>query len=344
MKKNVRIITTILLISANLFICCSCVIADIPTVDSTSSNHIVQIVSAVPADSLCDPDGTSAADTDDTTKEAETTSVRPPRRELPAPEKIVTLDDYFASLIQPENDLTGEPGLLTRLLDASTTPQVSFDELEVISFYYLDQIIPERSNHFIKVRDRISLSLGRATPQMKAVCKYYPIQIIAKIDEDNVFMPFKTECNGRIIYILAVYTKIMYDNFEWWASIGENYYFSELYSLKDFETIKAGEILPEDFLIKHVMISPNGMKMNRYNDCRVQTVYDENDPKVTKEIIHKAAIPLKDGVAVITSSSPDMETYERLVLDVELFKYGESCEKYPAISILRDGFYPPLPY
>ncbi len=49
------------------------------------------------------------------------------------------------------------------------------------------------------------------------------------------------------------------------------------------------------------------------------------------------------NLAVITSRTDAEYTTRVLLEEIEFYPYGVKCEKYPLISVLSDGFVPPLP-
>ena len=266
---------------------------------------------------------------------------------MPLITEIKTLNDYFAFHYQGRQNYftvweklvkySQTPGLFISLLEESEDYNVDFDSLTVCSLKRLT-IKSNRTSPFGTKREVWDFS--SINPLITGLFSFCPIERIVKINDDNVILIFKTaDEDGRFVYDYKLYlrTEQKYEAgelYELWQEWGENYYVYKLYSMEDLRKLNPGDILSDELLYDLVMVRLND-NMTYYNGYQVE----KNDTIC----ICKAVILLSDGVAIIEYKSDNPQGPERKLVGIEFFPYGSKCEKYPLISILADGFVPPLP-
>lgn len=190
-------------------------------------------------------------------------------------------------------------------------------------------------------RDKSYSLMGRIITQLYEFNMVYPVEKIRKIDDDHICVIYKANHQGNVVYNYKIYNREIVEDeqgqrLERWKDWGENYYLLTLISFFQLSEMSPGEEVSEDKLLE--MMIQTGF----YNDFIVKMEYNESDPLLSKNITYRATLLTKEGVAVITTSSETFSS-KRMFVEAELLPYGKKSEQYPLISILADGFVPPLP-
>ena len=274
---------------------------------------------------------------------------------MPLITEIKTLNDYFVFHYQDKQNkfsvweqlvkYSQTPGLFISLLEESEDYNVDFDSLSVCSLKRLTNK-SDRTSPFGTKREVWDFS--SINPYITGLFSFCPIERIVKINDDNVILIFKTaDEDGRFVYDYKLYlrTEQKYETgelYELWKEWGENYYVYKLYSMEDLRKLNPGDILSDELLYDLVMVKLQN-DWSYYNSYQVEEDYDFYTHPYYTFCICKAVILLRDGVAVIEYKSDNPQGPERKLVGIEFFPYGSKCEKYPLISILADGFVPPLP-
>jgi hypothetical protein len=357
MKKTIKLICMTL---SALFLC-SC--ASVNTVNNAESAAANGQTNETP-DSQ--PSGTAAesADVPDNTVETTDETGNGTDLEISTPldykltreiTEINNIADYFESFLVYGD--TGDrleairktPGTMIRCLEASDyhTP------LELLRLYESVGI----RNTVIRTRDcdleRDHSSASGNKPPISRLPVTHPIQRLEKIDDDHIVFTYRILYQNHPVFHYLVYERelAVYEDgkeVENWHNWGECYYLYKLLSVNDLSSLEKGKAIPGEILVDLMMV--NDFENWSYNECNNFVYSSECDPEYEKRgleyiynVSYKAAVMLKEGVAVISSWSEKRLTNEMILTDLEFFPYGQKCEKYPCISILADGFYPPLP-
>ena len=274
----------------------------------------------------------------------------------PAINAVQTLHDYFEFRFQTGlsseqyNKLHSDsqvPGVFVKLLDDSDDYNMPLDQLTIYSLNDLSKNAIPRTSLFTENRSTFALEQSSRDVKISGLNHLFPVQRITAIDDDHVCFIYKTEFNGTTVYNYKVYERLLGTNddgskFESWYDLGENYYIARLFSGNELKQLIPGSVIDKKMLSDLMMIRDNGSVW--FNDNTVKLEYqDESIKDKVVSRVCKAAILLEDGVAVITSRTDAEYTTRVLLEEIEIFPYGVKCEKYPLISILADGFIPPLP-
>ena len=350
MKK----ITVFLLVLANLMICCAC--AEFSTVNSDSKpegtavyapESAVTVETGEAVDSVISTVGGDETTTDVTDVTDVKQSAQPVWREIVMPTEIKDLTDWFDCMafgfsisdnhtqadsekLEQLRSICQQRGTFMRLVDESDGFNTPLDQLTLIPLQGLEYYIPVRSSHFKEKRTNLETN-GRK-PGIEEIYQFYPIERIEKIDSDSVCLIFRTELEGRTVYaykVFSVYNNKNIEEYEDIRSYSEYYYITKVFSKDELMALKPGDVLSKDMLLDLTMLSV-------HDNCWY------NDVCVSNEI-YKAAIPVKEGLVILTTNLVDNDQTKRSVVETEFFPYGKSCEKYPLISILSDGYYPSIP-
>ena len=324
---------------------------------SLCANHysLQDRTESVVAPGNLNPESNNTAFNDDKLFEADDTAENSAYQQ-PLINEIRTLNDYFEFRFQTGlsseqyNKLRSDsqvPGVFVKLLADSDNYNTPLDRLTVYSLDELSKNAVPRTSLFTENRSTFALEQSSRDVKISGLNHLFPVQRITAIDDDHVCFIYKTEYNGTTVYNYKVYERLLGANddgfqFETWYDLGENYYIATLFSGNELKQLKPGNVIDKKMLSDLMMIRDNGSVW--FNDNTVKLEYqDESVKDKVVSRVCKAAILLEDGVAVITSRTDAEYTTRVLLEEIEFYPYGVKCEKYPLISVLSDGFVPPLP-